>query len=182
GRSATQKPLDQIAQFLTGVGGACQTVEIGHLRPWELRIETPEDELSAVATHEMWGQIYDRLTALSREHRTMLIFVNTRKLAERVAHDMGERIGKEKTAAHHGSMARELRLAAEQKLKAGELSIMVATASLELGIDIGSVDLVVQIGTPRSIAVMLQRLGRAGHHYGGTSKGILFALTRDELV
>ncbi len=186
GLSATQKPLSVIAEFLTGAPTPgrkpCEVVQIGHVRPWELSIEVPEDELSAVATHEMWGQVYDRLVALTQEHRTTLIFTNTRKLAERVAHDLGERIGEDKVAAHHGSMARELRLKAEERLKAGTLSVMVATASLELGIDIGSVDLVCQLGSPRSIAVMLQRLGRAGHHYGGTSKGILFAMTRDELV
>ena len=187
GLSATQKPLEEIAAFLTGRANdgsprACTPVSVGHIRPWEISIETPDQELSAVATHEMWGQIYDRLEALSREHRTILIFTNTRRLSERVAHDLGERLGEDKVAAHHGSMARELRLAAEKRLKEGSLQVMVATASLELGIDIGSVDLVCQLGSPRSIAVCLQRIGRAGHHKGGVSKGILFALTRDELV
>ncbi len=188
GLSATQKPLPEIASFLTGssaeAGGAapCSIVSIGHLRPWEISIETPDQELSAVATHEMWGQIYDRLEAVSAQHRTILIFANTRRLAERVAHDLGERIGKDKVAAHHGSMAREMRLSAEKRLKEGLLRIMVATASLELGIDIGSIDLVCQLGSPRSIAVCLQRIGRAGHRKGGVSKGMLFAMTRDELV
>jgi ATP-dependent Lhr-like helicase len=182
GLSATVKPLDRIAAFLTGSVDGCRRVEVGHLRPWELSIEIPDGELTAAASHEAWGQLYDRLVALSAKNRTMLIFANTRRMAERVAHDLGERIGEGLVAAHHGSMARELRLAAEEKLKAGQLKVMVATASLELGIDIGSVDLVVQVGSPRSIAVMLQRAGRAGHHKNGISRAILFATTRDELV
>ena len=190
GLSATQKPLDELASFL--VGGAphkngwrphaCDVVEIGHRRAWELAIETPEDELTAVATHEMWGQVYDRLVQLSHAHRTVLVFTNTRRLAERVAHDLGERLGKAQVSAHHGSMAKELRLKAEARLKAGELKVMVATASLELGLDIGGIDLVCQLGSPRSIATFLQRVGRAGHQKGGLSKGALFAMTRDELV
>jgi ATP-dependent Lhr-like helicase len=182
GLSATVRPLDLLQHFLTGTHQSCELVQIGHIRPWQLAVETPEDELSAVATHEMWGQIYDRLVQLSAEHRTMLVFTNTRRLAERVAHDLGERLGEGQVAAHHGSMSRELRLKAEEALKAGRLKVMCATASLELGLDIGSIDLVVQLGTPRSISVMLQRLGRAGHRLSAVSKGILFALTRDELV
>jgi len=186
GLSATTKPLDTLASYLTGAPREgrlpCEVVQIGHLRPWELTLETPDEELTAVATHEMWGQVYDRLCELATQHRTVLIFTNTRRLAERVARDLGERIGHELVAAHHGSMSRELRLSAEDRLKAGSLKVMVATASLELGIDIGSIDLVIQLGTPRSIAVMLQRLGRSGHHKSLISKGILIALTRDELV
>jgi len=182
GLSATQKPVETFASFLTGRPEGCEVVQVGHLRKWDLSLETPEEELSAVATHEMWGQIYDRLVQLTSEHRTTLIFTNTRKLAERVAHDLGTRLGPGTVSAHHGSMARELRLAAEEKLKRGELRAMVATASLELGIDIGAVDLVVQLGSPRGIALFLQRVGRAGHSLHGVSKGILFALTRDELV
>ncbi|MBL8949851.1 MAG: DEAD/DEAH box helicase [Myxococcaceae bacterium] len=182
GLSATVRPLDRIAKYLTGTAQSCELVQIGHVRPWQLTVETPEDELSAVATHEMWGQIYDRLVALTQEHRTLLVFTNTRRLAERVAHDLGERLGEGLVAAHHGSMSRELRLKAEDALKAGKLKVMCATASLELGLDIGSIDLVVQLGTPRSISVMLQRLGRAGHRLSAISKGIMFALTRDELV
>ncbi|HMK71753.1 MAG TPA: DEAD/DEAH box helicase, partial [Myxococcaceae bacterium] len=183
GLSATVRPLPDFAAYLTGSSGAdCTVVEVGHLRSWDLSIEIPDDELSAVATHEMWGQIYDRLVQLVGEHRTTLIFTNTRKLAERVAHDLGQRIGQGLVSAHHGSMARELRLAAEQKLKSGQLKAMVATASLELGIDIGSVDVVVQLGSPRSLGVFLQRVGRAGHQLAGVSRGILVALTRDELV
>ncbi len=189
GLSATTKPLDELAKYLTGLPreGAptrppCEVVQIGHLRPWELTLETPDEELTAVATHEMWGQVYDRLCQLVTQHRTVLIFTNTRRLAERVARDLGERIGHEWVAAHHGSMSRELRLSAEERLKSGALKVMVATASLELGIDIGSIDLMVQLGSPRSIAVMLQRLGRSGHHKSLVSKGIVIALTRDELV
>ncbi len=186
GLSATTRPLELLANFLTGAPregqGPCEVVQVGHVRAWELTIETPDDELTAVPTHEMWGQLYDRLIALAASHRTMLVFTNTRRLAERMAHDLGERMGHELVAAHHGSMARELRLAAEERLKAGTLKIMVATASLELGIDIGSIDLVVQVGSPRSIAVMLQRLGRSGHNKHSVSKGILYAMNRDELV
>jgi ATP-dependent Lhr-like helicase len=182
GLSATVRPLDLLARYLVGGSADAELVQIGHVRPWELHVETPEDELSAVATHEMWGQLYDRLVALSKEHRTMLVFTNTRRLAERVAHDLGERLGEGLVAAHHGSMSRELRLKAEEALKEGRLKVMCATASLELGLDIGSIDLVCQLGTPRSIAVMLQRLGRAGHRLSAISKGILFALNRDELV
>ncbi|MDX2009506.1 MAG: DEAD/DEAH box helicase [Myxococcaceae bacterium] len=160
----------------------CELVQVGHVRPWELSLETPEEELSAVPTHEMWGQVYDRLVSLSQSHRTMLVFTNTRRLAERVAHDLGERMGHEFVRAHHGSMSRELRLSAEDLLKTGRLKVMVATASLELGIDVGAIDLVVQLGSPRNIAVMLQRLGRSGHHKSAISKGLLVAMTRDELV
>jgi ATP-dependent helicase Lhr and Lhr-like helicase len=186
GLSATTRPLDRLAHYLVGEpreGRApCQVVQVGHVRPWELWLETPEDELSAAPTHEMWGQLYDRIIQLSAEHRTMLVFSNTRRLAERVAHDLGERMGHEHVASHHGSMARELRLRAEERLKSGQLKVMVATASLELGLDVGSIDLVVQLGSPRSIAVMLQRLGRSGHNKAAISKGVLFAMTRDELV
>lgn len=186
GLSATTRPLDLLAHFLTGAPragrGPCELVQVGHVRAWELTIETPEDELTAVPTNEMWGQLYDRLQALSAQYRTMLVFANTRRLAERMAHDLGERMGHDQVAAHHGSMARELRLVAEDRLKAGGLKVMVATASLELGIDIGSIDLVVQVGSPRSIAVMLQRLGRSGHHKAAVSRGLLIATSRDELV
>ncbi|HEX8437413.1 DEAD/DEAH box helicase [Archangium sp.] len=183
GLSATQKPLEAIAGFLTGERTtACRLVQVGHQRPWDLRVEVPDAELGSLATNEMWGQVYDRLVQLAGEHRTTLVFVNTRKMAERVAHDLGERLGPDKVAAHHGSMSREMRLSAEERLKAGQLSVMVATASLELGIDVGNVDLVVQLGSTRSIAVLLQRVGRAGHYKGGISKGILIAMTRDELM
>jgi ATP-dependent Lhr-like helicase len=167
GLSATTRPLDRLAHYLTGAkreGRApCEVVEVGHVRPWELWLETPDEELTAAPTHEMWGQMYDRLVELSTKHRTMLVFSNTRRLAERVAHDLGERIGHEFVAAHHGSMARELRLKAEERLKQGGLKIMVATASLELGLDVGSIDLVVQLGSPRSGAL---RRPVIGAHWG----------------
>jgi ATP-dependent helicase Lhr and Lhr-like helicase len=183
GLSATQKPIELVAEFLTGVERAGPVVvNIGHRREMDLAVEVPGSELGAVASNEMWGEIYDRITDLAKQHRSTLIFVNTRRLAERVAHQLGERLGNDAVAAHHGSLSRKLRLAAEKKLKAGEIRALVATASLELGIDIGSVDLVCQIGSPRAISVALQRVGRAGHWRGAISKGRIFATTRDELV
>src|SRR6266702_4389411 len=183
GLSATQKPLDLIARFLVGTGRpepAC--VNIGHVRPLELAVEVPSSPLGAVASNEMWEEVYDRLAELAREHRSTLVFVNTRRLSERVSHHLAERLGQEAVSAHHGSLSRKLRLAAEKKLKSGEARALVATASLELGIDIGAVDLVCQIGSTRSIAVALQRIGRAGHWRGAVPKGRIFAMTRDELV
>src|ERR1700722_19367086 len=183
GLSATQKPIELVAHFL---GGSARSdpviVQVGHRRELDLAIEVPGSELGPVASNEMWGEIYDRLAALATEHRSTLIFVNTRRLAERVAHHLGERLGQEAVATHHGSLSRKLRLAAEKKLKAGEIRALVATASLELGIDIGSVDLVCQIGSPRSISVGLQRIGRAGHWRGAVPKGRIFATTRDDLL
>ena len=183
GLSATQKPIELVAQFLTGSGRPEPAiVQIGQRRELDLAVEVPGSELGPVASNEMWSEIYDRLAELAKQHRSTLIFVNTRRLAERVAHHLGERLGKEAVAAHHGSLSRKLRLAAEKKLKEGELRALVATASLELGIDIGTVDLVCQIGSPRSIAVGLQRIGRAGHWRGAVPKGRIFATTRDDLV
>jgi ATP-dependent helicase Lhr and Lhr-like helicase len=183
GLSATQKPIESIAHFLSGNGRPDPViVQIGHRRAMDLAIEVPASELGPVASHEMWDEIYDRIAALVNEHRSSLIFVNTRRLAERVAHRLEERLGKDAVMAHHGSLARRLRLAVENKLKAGDLRALVATASLELGIDIGAIDLVCQIGSPRSIAVGLQRVGRAGHWRGAMPKGRIFATTRDELV
>jgi len=183
GLSATQKPIELVADFLTGGERLAPTiVNIGHRREMDLAIEVPASELGPVASNEMWGEIYDRLTELAKQHSSTLIFVNTRRLAERVAHHLAERLGKDAVAAHHGSLSRKLRLAAERKLKAGEIRALVATASLELGIDIGSVDLVCQIGSTRSISVALQRIGRAGHWRGAVSKGRIFVTTRDELI
>jgi ATP-dependent helicase Lhr and Lhr-like helicase len=183
GLSATQKPIEAVAHFLTGAGRETPAmVEIGHQRQMDLAVEVPPSEIGPVASNEMWGEIYDRLAQLANEHRSTLIFVNTRRLVERVAHHLAERLGKDAVAAHHGSLSRKLRLAAEKKLKAGEIRALVATASLELGIDIGSVDLVCQIGSPRSISVGLQRIGRAGHWRGAIPKGRLFATTRDDLI
>jgi ATP-dependent helicase Lhr and Lhr-like helicase len=183
GLSATQKPIELVGHFLSGAGRSDATiVHIGHRRELDLAIEVPGSELGPVATNEMWGEIYDRIAELTTQHRSTLIFVNTRRLAERLAHHLGERLGNKVVAAHHGSLSRKLRLAAERKLKAGEIRALVATASLELGIDIGNLDLVCQIGSPRSISTGLQRIGRAGHWRGAVPKGRLFVTTRDELL
>ncbi len=183
GLSATQKPLETIAHFLTGTGRPPPVlVNIGHKRYMNIAVEVPRSELGPVASNEMWDELYDRIAELVRQHRSTLVFVNTRRLAERVAMHLGERLGEQSVAAHHGSLSRKLRLDAERKLKDGELSVLVATASLELGIDIGTVDLVCQISSPRSIATALQRIGRSGHWRGATPKARLFATTRDELL
>ena len=219
GLSATVKPIDEVARFLTGVsvgppatvgpsvaddtrredeepaaagsgnGSAREwppvaIVDSGHRRELDLAVEVPQDELGVVATNEMWGEIYDRIADLVRAHRTTIVFVNTRRLSELVAHQLAERLGEEAVLAHHGSLSRQLRQAAEAALKEGRLRAVVATASLELGIDVGSVDLVCQIGTPRSIAVSLQRIGRSGHKVDRSfvPKGRFFATTRDELI
>ena len=183
GLSATQKPIEEVAHFLTGNGRADPViVDIGHKRKLDLAVEVPPMPLGPVASNEMWDTIYDRLVELVRQHRSTLVFVNTRRMAERVCHELGERMGEENVAAHHGSLSRKLRLAAERKLKEGQVRVLVATASLELGIDIGTVDLVVQINSPRAIAVALQRVGRSGHWRGAVPKGRLFTTTRDDLV
>jgi ATP-dependent Lhr-like helicase len=183
GLSATQKPIEEVAKFLTGAHEVpCTIVDSGHIRRRDLALEVPASPLEAVMSGEVWTQVYDRVAALVLEHRTTLVFVNTRRMVERVARHLSERVGEEHVAAHHGSLSKERRLNAEQRLKRGELKVLVATASLELGIDIGDVDLVCQIGSTRSINSFLQRVGRAGHSVGGTSKGRLFPLSRDELV
>jgi ATP-dependent Lhr-like helicase len=182
GLSATQKPLEEVARFLVGVGRECVLVDAGHLRNIDLAIEVPPSPLTAVCSHEVWEEIYERIATLIREHRTTLVFVNTRKMAERVAARLGTRLGQSEVACHHGSLAAPRRHDAEQRLKAGQLKVLVATASLELGIDIGDVDLVIQIGASRSIATLLQRVGRAGHGVNRTPKGRVFPLTLDELV
>jgi ATP-dependent Lhr-like helicase len=179
GLSATVSPIEDVARFLSD---RAHIVQVGHRRAMDIAVEVPRDELGAVASAEMWGEVYDRITQLALEHRTTLVFVNTRKLAERVAHQLSQRLGENAVLPHHGSLSRALRLQAEQRLKNGELRAVVATASLELGIDIGTVDLVCQIGSTRSIAVALQRIGRAGHWVGALPKGRLFATTRDELI
>src|SRR5215510_1551958 len=160
----------------------CTIIDSGHRRSRDLAIEVPDSPLEAVMSHEVWEQIYQRLAELIEGHRTTLIFVNTRRLAERVTRHLSERLGENDVTAHHGSLAKEQRLDAEQRLKHGKLKALVATASLELGIDIGEVDLVCQIGSPRSIASFLQRVGRSGHAIDGTPKGRLFPLSRDDLV
>ena len=224
GLSATQKPIEQIAAFLTGteyavappispaVGAVPQArslvaqdevlgigapdisesrrdeptvpaiVDVGHRRTLDLQIEVPRSALGPICTNEMWDEMYDRIVQLVEGHHSTLLFVNTRRMAERMALHLGERLGVDKVAAHHGSLARKLRLDAETRLKNGQLKVLVATASLQLGIDVGHVDLVIQISSPRSIAVALQRIGRAGHWRGAIPKGRLFATTRDDLV
>ncbi len=183
GLSATQKPLEDVARFLAGSGRSLPAmVDVGHRRAMDLAIEAPSSPLGPIATNQLWEETYDRLAELVRRHRSTLIFVNTRRLAERVTHRLAERLGEEHVAAHHGSLARKLRLHAEKRLKAGEVQALVATASLELGIDVGTVDLVCHIGSPRSIAVALQRVGRSGHWRGATPKGRIFPTTRDELI
>ena len=185
GLSATQTPIDEVARFLSGSNssaGACVIVDSGHRRNRDLALELPATPLEPVMSGDGWTQIYDRIAELALEHRTTLVFVNTRRLAERVARHLSERLGETHVATHHGSLAKERRFEAEQRLKRGDLKMLVATASLELGLDIGDVDLVCQIGSTRSINGFLQRVGRAGHAVGGTSKGRLFPLSRDELV
>lgn len=183
GLSATQKPLSAVADFLVGRGGGeCAIIDVGHVRARDLALELPPVPLEAVMPNEVWERVYDRMAELVVLHRTTLIFVNTRRMAERVARHLGERLGAEHVAAHHGSLAKEYRLAAEQRLKGGDLQVLVATASLELGIDIGDVDLVCQVGSPRNIASLLQRVGRSGHQVGGTPKGRLFPTSRDDLI
>src|SRR5947199_7295321 len=183
GLSATQKPIEEVAHFLTGNGRPDPViVNIGHKRTLNLAVEVPGSQLGPIATNEMWDEIYDRLVELVHQNRSTLVFVNTRRLVERVANHLAERMGEDNVAAHHGSLSRKLRLAAEKKLKEGQIKVLIATASLELGIDIGSVDLVVQISSPRAIAVALQRVGRSGHWRGAVPKGRFFPTTRDELI
>ncbi|TYP65054.1 DEAD/DEAH box helicase [Stutzerimonas stutzeri] len=182
GLSATQKPIEAVADFLFGVGRHCEIIDVGHGRARDLALEVPPVPLEAVMSNAVWELVYDRLAVLAGEHRTTLVFVNTRRMAERAARHLSERLGNAVVAAHHGSLAREQRVDAEQRLKRGELRVLVATASLELGIDIGDVELVCQLGSPRSISAFLQRVGRAGHQVGGVSKGRLFPSSRDDLI
>ncbi len=189
GLSATQKPIEEVARFLVGAGSVdqadnpdCEIIDIGHRRASDLAIELPKSPLEAVMSNEVWTEIYHRLAELIQAHRTTLVFVNTRRMAERVTHHLSELLGTDAVTSHHGSLSAKLRLDAEDRLKRGELKALVATASLELGIDIGSVDLVCQLGTTRSIASLLQRVGRAEHKRGGLPKGRIFPLSRDELV
>ncbi|HLQ64927.1 MAG TPA: DEAD/DEAH box helicase [bacterium] len=189
GLSATINPVAEVAQLLVGADRTtadnqprCAIVNIGHRREWDLLIAVPQQPLSHVATHELWAEVYDRVAAEVTAHRTTLVFVNTRRLAERVAHQLTQRLGQDKVATHHGSLSRQIRLDAEQRLKSGAVSVVVATASLELGIDIGHVDLVCHLGAPRALGTLLQRVGRSGHWLGSVPKGLLFPLTRDDLV
>ncbi len=188
GLSATQKPIEDVARFLCGTQGpdkaqrSCAIVDGGHLRHLDLALEVPKGTLTTVCSHETWEEIYERVVALIAEHRTTLVFTNTRKLAERIAAKLSEVLGEDKVTSHHGSLAKDRRLDAEQRLKNGKLRALVATASLELGIDIGDVDLVIQIGVPPTIATFLQRVGRAGHGVNRIPIGRIFPLTIDELI
>src|SRR5262245_37164898 len=192
GLSATQKPIEAMARLLLGAGDEergndhltdrCRIIDLGHRRGRDLAIEVPSSPLEAVMSAEVWQQVYDRLAELVGAHRTTLIFANTRRMVERVTRHIAERLGDDQVAAHHGSLAKEQRFDAEKRLQSGKLRALVATASLELGIDIGEVDLVCQLGSPRSIATFLQRVGRSGHAIDGTPKGRLFPLSRDDLV
>lgn len=194
GLSATQRPIETVARLLVGAGldrsrpdgtPRCEIVDVGHRRELDVTLELTDDELSAVASSEQMGQILDRIAAHVQAHRTTLVFVNTRRLAERVAHQLGERLGEGMdvtVAAHHGSLSKDRRLRVENRLGAGELRALVATASLELGIDIGPVELVCQLGSPRSLATFLQRVGRSNHTRTGVPKGVLYPTSRDELV
>jgi len=189
GLSATQKPIEEVARFLVGTRNVdpngnpnCAIIDIGHKRELDLAIEIPKSPLEAVMSNEIWEEVYSRLAELIQAHRTTLVFVNTRRMAERVTHHLSELLGADAVTSHHGSLSAKLRLDAEDRLKRGALKALVATASLELGIDIGSVDLVCQLATTRSIATLLQRVGRAEHKRGGLPKGRIFPLSRDELV
>jgi ATP-dependent Lhr-like helicase len=201
GLSATIRPLDEVARFLVGTsrverggedGGGdedsgdgatdCAVVDTGHCRAMDLQVEMPDMELGPIASRELWDETVSRIAGLVKAHGTTLVFVNTRRLAERVAHQLSEKLGEEMVAAHHGSLSHQTRMTVEARLKNGDVRVCVATASLELGIDVGAVDLVCQIGSPRSIGVLLQRVGRSGHRRGGLPKGRIFPLTRDELV
>jgi ATP-dependent Lhr-like helicase len=200
GLSATQKPIDEIARFLVGTNRVaadasampadassrstldCRIIDSGHLRRLDLNIEIPQGEVAAVCSNEQWARVDERMAELIAQHRSTLIFVNTRRMAERVSHRLRARLGEDAVASHHGSLSREIRLGVEERLMSGALKAIVATASLELGIDVGFIDLVCQLGSPRSIAVFLQRVGRSGHRLGVVPKGRLFALTRDELL
>jgi len=191
GLSATQRPIETIARLLVGSGPGrndnagrpnCEIVDVGHQRDLDLAIELPAGELEAVASRDQLADVLDRIATYVRAHHTTIVFVNTRRMSERVAHQLAERLGEDVVAAHHGSLSKERRMRVETRLRAGDLRALVATASLELGIDIGPVELVCQIASPRSLATFLQRVGRSGHSRGGTPKGRLFPMTRDELV
>src|SRR5688572_2113993 len=182
GLSATQKPIEDVGRFLVGAGRDCTLIDEGHLRELDVEVEVPPSPLESVCSNETWTEIYERIAELIGQHRTTLVFVGTRKLAERAAAQLSRLCGEEQVSCHHSSLSKERRLAAETRLKEGRLRALVATASLELGIDIGDVDLAIQIGSTRSIATFLQRIGRSGHGVGRTPKGRVFPLTVDELV
>ncbi|MDB5392059.1 MAG: cshB [Planctomycetaceae bacterium] len=173
---------DSLPQAVTNPNSRCVIIDVGHRRPLDLAIETPVSELGAVCMHEQWAEVHARIVELIQQHRSTIIFVNTRRLAERITHQLTELLGEDQISSHHGSLSAKMRLDTEQRLKFGQLKAVVATASLELGLDVGYIDLVIQIGSPRAIATFLQRVGRSGHALGLIPKGRLFALTRDELV
>ncbi len=185
GLSATQNPISLVAEFLTGSAArrpAAEIVQVGQRRSLDLAIEVPSEELGSLTATSMWTEMFDKLATMAKSHRSTLVFVNTRRLVEKISFELAERLGPEHVGAHHGSLSRSLRLEAEQKLKAGEIKILIATGSLELGIDIGAIDLVCQIATTRNVGVAMQRVGRAGHWRGAVPKGRLFATTRDDLM
>src|ERR1700678_1925952 len=185
GLSATQHPIELVGNFLTGIHEdrkAATIIQVGQRRELDIAIEVPSDELGSVTNNGMWAEIFDKLAAHAQNHRSTLVFVNTRRLVEKIAFELAPRLGPEHVAAHHGSLSRTLRLDAEQRLKNGEIKILIATASLELGIDIGDIDLVCQISSTRAVAVAMQRIGRAGHWRGAIPKGRFFATTRDDLL
>jgi ATP-dependent Lhr-like helicase len=189
GLSATQKPIEDIARLLVGAGNVrtddtpdCAIIDAGHQRDLDLSIEVPDEELGPIIRQDIWAAVYEKIVAQIGAHRTTLVFVNTRRLVERVAHQLTERLGENKVGAHHGSLSRKTRLEVEEKLKSGAYPVVVATASLELGIDIGHVDVVCHIGAPRALAVLLQRVGRSGHWLGAIPKGVFYPLTRDDLL
>ena len=182
GLSATQKPIEEVARYLAGGPAPVTIVDEGHRRAIDLALEIPKSPLDAVMSHEVWEEYYDRLLALIASHHTTIVFVNTRRMAERIARELSDRLGEEAVTAHHGSLSKEKRLDAETRLKSGRLKALVATASLELGIDIGHVDLVCQVGSPHRIATVLQRVGRSGHTIAGLPKGRLFPASRDDLI
>ncbi|HUO47531.1 MAG TPA: DEAD/DEAH box helicase, partial [Acidimicrobiales bacterium] len=183
GLSATQRPIEATGRLLGGAGRHEPViVDCGHARPLSVSVELPGSELAAVASTEQFEEIVDRIAGHVAEHRTTLVFVNTRRMSERLAHMLGERLGPDQVAAHHGSLSKDRRLRTEDRLRAGELRALVATASLELGIDVGPVELVCQVGSPRAIATFLQRVGRSNHSRSGTPEGIVYPMTRDELV
>jgi ATP-dependent Lhr-like helicase len=185
GLSATQNPIELVANFLVGASPhrkPATIIQVGQRRTLDLAIEVPSAELTSITSIAMWTEIYDKLATLAQQHRSTLVFVNTRKLVEKISFELSARLGEDAVAAHHGSLSRIMRLDAEQRLKNGECKILIATASLELGIDIGTVDLVCQIATTRAVAVAMQRVGRAGHWRGAIPKGRFFATTRDDLL
>ena len=190
GLSATQRPLEEVARFLGGAGREVSIVDAGRLKTMEVRVEVPVEDMSRLSSEEetgrtlnsIWPAIYPRLLELIQAHRSTIVFVNSRRLAERLAARINELAGEDLVRAHHGSIAREQRLLIEDQLKAGTLRGLVATSTLELGIDMGAVDLVLQVEAPPSVAAGIQRVGRAGHSVGEVSKGVVIPKFRGDLL